>query len=121
MFNLNAVVYVDYLSTKPLYCEREREMMVTLPVELSCGMGHVQVQVHLHVPYVKVTNTSYLRTRPRNVSVSANLRDAPHTEQMFSVCFTVKGHSCQHTKGQLPSNKRERAITKPTESIAKLR
>lgn len=75
------------------------------------------------VSYVMVTNfdISYLRTSCRNVSLSVNRHYAPHTAQMFSVCFAVKGHSCQHTKGQLSSNKRVRAITKATESMAKLR
>lgn len=66
-------------------------------------------QIHLLVLYVKATNfpTFYLRTNCRHVSLSVNLHYAPLIAQLFSVCFTVKGHNCQHTKGRLSSNKRE--------------
>lgn len=89
---------------------------------VTCGTCALLVQDG-RVSYVMVTNfdISYLRTSCRNVSLSVNRHYAPHTAQMFSVCFAVKGHSCQHAKGQLSSNKRVRAITKATESIAKLR
>lgn len=82
-------------------------MLPVKPVLSSCVM--IPARIRLHVLYVKVTNfpTSYLRTNCCHISLSVNPHYAPLITQLFSVCFTVKGHSCQHTKGQLSSNKRE--------------
>lgn len=51
--------------------------------------------------------TSFLRTNCHPVFLLVNPHYAPLIAQLFSACFAVKGHSCQHTKGRLSSNKRE--------------